>query len=155
MSANTVTGIHLYQHGVASGSSFSSAAHNKFKSGYLFFHPGLKKGAYRLSRIDGKSCLGPMCSNTFYSYSFGNQGKVGTFKVTNPKVIHIGSFKLKKDTTNLLNSIIGYKPGKFSIVRSDNPPSRKELLTEILRLYKAKKTDPIVLKRIQMELNKL
>jgi hypothetical protein len=67
-----------------------------FKNGFLYYTMALPAGAHKTQSARGQACLGILCGNTDYRYSFGKQGdEVGAIVIKSPGVYHMGSYKLK------------------------------------------------------------
>ncbi len=120
---------------------------DKFKDGFIFYYYGLPKGSFKLDYVKMQSCLGFICSNTFYTYDFGAQGSVATVKVKKPGTYYLGSYLLAEEKTGWLEA------GKFSVAPTKKGPSQKEMLEYILK--KAPSAHPIVAQRIDNSLRKV
>ena len=114
----------------------------KFKGGYLFYTHATTNGAFKLDTARAQSCLGFMCSNTYYEYHFGSQGSdVGAVTIDKPGVYFLGSYELAEQKTGW------FEQGKFNVVEAQNGPSRKEMLEAVLA--NAPRDHPIVAERIR------
>jgi hypothetical protein len=114
----------------------------KFEGGYLYYSFAFPAGAFKTYSADGQQCLGPMCTNTTYTYNFGKQGDdVGAVLIEQPGVYHFGSYQLDKVKTGL------FEQGKFDVTVPDDAPSQQAMLQEILK--DAEDVDPIIAARIE------
>ena len=142
--ANRLHAVSLYQHRPQTDKPYWATNVKKFKDGYLYFVITLPNGAFTTYEAHGQSCLGILCSNTRYSYSFGRQGgDVGSVLIKAPGVYHLGSYDLKDKKTGFIEQ------GKFDTVLAKNPPSKREILEEIL---KDVEDNPVMTERIKKEL---
>ena len=142
--ANRLHAVSLYQHRPQTDKPYWETAVRKFKDGYLYFAITLPNGAFTTYEAHGQSCLGIICSNTRYSYSFGRQGEdVGSVLIKTPGVYHLGSYDLKDTKTGF------FEQGKFEVVLAKNAPSKREMLEEILKNVQ---DNPVIAERIKQEL---
>jgi len=127
-----VDGNHLYnvivkQYRPKTKSPYYFLGIEEFKGGYLFWTHATTNGAFKLDTARAQSCLGFLCSNTYYEYSFGSQGSdVGAVNIKKPGVYYLGSYELAAMETGW------FEQGKFNVVESKKGPSKKEMLTAIL-----------------------
>lgn len=126
--ANRLHSINIYQFRPQTSEPYYPTAVKEFKGGYLYYSMALPNGAHKLYSASGQRCLGFLCSNVTYTYSFGRQGDdVGAVVIKAPGVYHLGSYKLKDAKTGF------FEPGKFEVLAAANAPSRREMLEEILK----------------------
>jgi len=145
--ANRLHDVSIYQFRPHTTEPYYSAALKEFKGGYLYWTMALPPGAHKTISASGQRCLGFLCSNTSYRYSFGKQGDdVGAVTIRTPGVYHLGSYDLKDVKTGF------FEPGKFDAVPAAKAPSRRELLEEIL---KDAQDVPVIAERIRRELASL
>lgn len=145
--ANRLYDVSVHQFRPLTDEPYYSAAVKEFKGGFLYWTMALPNGSHKTVSASGQRCLGILCSNTSYKYSFGKQGDdVGAITIRNPGVYHLGSYDLKDVKTGF------FEPGKFSVVPATNAPSRREMLEEIL---KDAQDVPVIAERIKRELASL
>lgn len=146
---NHVSSIFIQQYRPKTDAPFYTTGFKKYKDGYLFWTMALPVGSHKLDTIKGQSCLGFLCSNTFYTYSFGKQGDdVGAVVIKAPGVYHLGSYRMKNEKTGWLEE------AKFQVLPAANAPTRREMLEEILKDKETQET-PIIVDRIKRELARL
>lgn len=144
--ANRLHAVSVYQHRPQTATPYWDTAVRKFKDGYLYYSIALTNGAFKTYEATGQSCLGIICSNTTYTYSFGRQGdEVGAVIIKTPGVYHLGSYDLKDVKTGF------FEQGKFATAHAKNAPSKRELLEEVL---KEVQDNPVMAARIRQELGK-
>ncbi|TFZ05409.1 hypothetical protein EZ313_01680 [Ramlibacter henchirensis] len=142
--ANRLHDVSIYQFRPHTPEPYYPAALKEFKGGYLYWTMALPQGAHKTISASGQRCLGILCSNTTYRYSFGKQGDdVGAVTIRAPGVYHLGSYDLKDVKTGF------FEAGKFEAVPAVKAPSRRELLEEIL---KDAQDEPVIAERIRREL---
>jgi hypothetical protein len=142
--ANRLYDVSIYQFRPQTSEPYYPAAVKEFKGGYLYWTMALPNGSHKTVSVTGQRCLGILCSNTTYRYSFGRQGdEVGAVTIKAPGVYHLGSYALKDVPTGMFDA------GKFEVVAAQNPPSRRDLLEEIL---KDAQDEPVIAERIRREL---
>ncbi|KQT11398.1 hypothetical protein [Ramlibacter sp. Leaf400] len=145
--ANRLHDVSIYQFRPHTTEPYYPAALKEFKGGYLYWTMALPNGAHKTLSASGQRCLGILCSNTSYRYSFGKQGDdVGAVTIRTPGVYHLGSYDLKDVKTGM------FEAGKFEAVPARGAPSRRELLEEIL---KDAQDTPVIAERIRRELGTL
>lgn len=143
--ANRLHAVDIYQFRPQTSTPYYPARVIKFKDGFLYYSMVLPNGSHKTVSAAGQSCLGIICSNTMYQYSFGKQGDdVGAIVISTPGVYSLGSFKLKKVKTGF------FEQGKFDVEPAKNAPSKRELLEEILKNV----DEPVVAERIRQELSR-
>lgn len=141
--ANRLHAVSIYQFRPQTAEPYYPAAVKEFKGGYLYYTMALPVGSHKTESAMGQQCLGFLCSNTTYKYSFGKQGdEVGAVVIKSPGVYHLGSYNLKDVKTGF------FEAGKFAVVPATNAPSRRELLEEILK----EADEPVIAERIRREL---
>ena len=142
--ANRLYSVDIYQYRPQTAEPYYPAAVKPFKNGYLYYTMALPNGAHKTQSAAGQQCLGILCGNTTYRYSFGKQGDdVGAIVIKQPGVYHMGSYKLKSVSTGF------FEQGKFEVLPAPNAPSRREMLEEIL---KEAEDVPVIAERIKREL---
>lgn len=142
--ANRLHDVSIYQFRPHTAEPYYPTAVKEFKGGYLYWTMALPNGAHKTVSASGQKCLGILCSNTSYRYSFGKQGDdVGAVTIRTPGVYHLGSYDLKDVKTGM------FEAGKFDAVPAKAAPSRREMLEEIL---KDAKDEPVIAERIRREL---
>ena len=145
--ANRLSGVDVYQFRPQTAEPYYPTAVKEFKGGYLYWTMALPNGSHKTISATGERCLGILCSNTTYRYSFGKQGdEVGAVTIKAPGVYHLGSYALKDVKTGF------FEQGKFETVPAKNAPSRREMLEEIL---KDAQEEPVIAERIRRELASL
>ena len=145
--ANRLHSVDIYQYRPQTSEPFYPAAVKPFKNGFLYYTMALPAGSHKTHSAAGQACMGILCSNTTYRYSFGRQGDdFGAIVIKKPGVYHMGSYKLKEVKTGM------FEQGKFEVVPATDAPSRRELLEEIL---KEAQDVPVIAERIQRELAQL
>ena len=145
--ANRLYAVDIYQYRPQTAEPYYPAAVKPFKDGFLYYTMALPAGAHKTQSARGQACLGILCGNTDYRYSFGKQGdEVGAIVIKSPGVYHMGSYKLKSVKTGF------FEPGKFEVLPATDAPSRREMLEEIL---KDANDVPVIAERIQRELAQL
>lgn len=103
----------------------------------------LPNGSHKPVSAAAQSCIGFMCGNTIYEYSFGKQGdETGAVVIKSPGVYWMGAYKLKKVKTGF------FEQGKFDIEPAKDAPSKREILEEILKDI----DEPVVAEKIKREL---
>jgi len=146
--ANRLHSVDVYQFRPHTTEPYYGTAVKEFKNGFLYYTMALPNGAHKTYSASGQRCLGFLCSNTIYTYSFGKQGDdVGAVTIPAPGVYHLGSYRLKSVKTGFLEQ------GKFEALPAPNAPSKRELLEEILK--QDKDLPPVIAERIQRELARL
>lgn len=141
--ANRLHAVSIYQFRPSTKEPYYPAAVREFKGGYLYYTMALPNGAHKTDAAAGQRCLGILCSNTTYKYSFGRQGDdVGAIVIKSPGVYHMGSYNLKEVKTGM------FEQGKFEVVPATQAPSRREMLEEILKEV----DEPVIAERIRREL---
>jgi hypothetical protein len=142
--ANRLHDVSVYQFRPHTPEPYYTTALKEFKGGYLYWTQSLPPGAHKTISASGQRCLGFLCSNTTYRYSFGKQGDdVGAVTIRTPGVYHLGSYDLKDVKTGF------FEAGKFEAVPATGAPSRREMLEEIL---KDAQDTPVIAERIRREL---
>jgi hypothetical protein len=142
--ANRLHSVSIYQFRPQTAEPYYTTAVKEFKKGYLYYSMALPNGSHKTESASGQRCLGILCSNTTYNYSFGKQGSdVGAVIIKNPGVYHMGSYKLKEVKTGF------FEQGQFEALPAANAPSRREMLEEIL---KDAHDVPVIADRIKREL---
>lgn len=145
--ANRLHAVDIYQFRPQTSKPYYPAKVMKFKDGFLYYSMVLPNGSHKTISAAGQSCIGFICSNTTYEYSFGKQGdEIGAVIISSPGVYSLGSYKLKKVKTGF------FEQGKFDVEPAKNAPSKRELLEEIL---KDVGDDPVVAERIKRELSRM
>jgi hypothetical protein len=145
--ANRLYAVDIYQYRPQTAEPYYPAAVKPFKNGFLYYTMALPNGAHKTQSARGQSCLGILCGNTDYRYSFGRQGdEVGAIVIKSPGVYHMGSYQLKSVKTGL------FEQGKFEVLPATDAPSRREMLEEIL---KDAHDVPVMAERIKRELAQL
>ena len=140
--ANRLHAVHIYQFRPQIAEPYYPTAVKEFRNGFLFYTMALPNGSHKTESAAGQRCLGILCSNTTYKYSFGKQGDdVGAVVIRAPGVYHMGSYKLREVKTGML--------GRFEVVPAPDAPSRREMLEEIL---KDAQDVPVIAERIRREL---
>ena len=143
--ANRLHSVDIYQFRPQTAEPYYPARIIKFKDGFLYYSMVLPNGSHKTVSAAGQSCLGIICSNTIYEYSFGKQGDdVGAVVINSPGVYSLGAYKLKKVKTGF------FEPGKFGVEPAKDAPSKREMLEEILKDV----DEPVVAERIKRELAK-
>lgn len=142
--ANRLHAVSIYQFRPRTDTPYYAAAVKELKGGWLYYTIALPNGSHKTESAAGQRCLGILCSNTRYQYSFGKQGdEVGAIVIKSPGVYHMGSYRLKEVKTGL------FEQGKFEVVPATQGPSRREMLEEIL---KDSQDVPVIAERIRREL---
>jgi len=145
--ANRLYDVSIYQFRPKTTEPYYPAAIKEYKGGYLYWTMALPNGSHKTVSASGQHCLGILCSNTTYRYSFGKQGDdVGAVTIKAPGVYHLGTYALKEVPTGMIEA------GKFEVAAAKNAPSRRELLEEIL---KDAQDEPVIAERIRRELASL
>lgn len=145
--ANRLHDVSIYQFRPQTAEPYYPTAVKEFKGGYLYWTMALPNGSHKTVSASGQRCLGFLCSNTSYRYSFGKQGdEVGAVTIKSPGVYHLGSYNLKDVKTGF------FEQGKFEVLPAGNAPSRREMLEEIL---KDAQDTPVIAERIKRELASL
>ena len=145
--ANRLHAVTIYQFRPVTDEPYYPTTVKAFKNGYLYYSMVLPNGAHKTVSASGQRCLGFLCSNTIYTYSFGKQGdEVGAIVIKSPGVYNMGSYKLRDVKTGF------FEQGKFDAIPAVNAPSRRELLEEIL---KDAQDVPVVAARIRTELGQM
>lgn len=144
---NRLHAVDIYQFRPPTAEPYYPTAVKEFRNGYLYYTMALPNGSHKTYSAAGQRCLGILCSNTTYKYSFGKQGDdVGAVVIRNPGVYHLGSYRLKEVKTGM------FEQGKFEVLPATDAPSRRELLEEIL---KETQDVPVMVERIKRELAQL
>ena len=144
--ANRLHAVHIYQFRPQTNEPYYGAAVKEFRNGYLYYTLALPNGSHKTESAAGQRCLGFLCNNTTYKYSFGKQGDdVGAVVIKSPGVYYLGSYRLVDQKTGF------FEQGKFSAVPATNAPSRREMLEEIL---KDAADTPVMAARIRDELGR-
>ena len=142
--ANRLHDVSIYQFRPLTPEPYYSTAVKEFKNGYLYYSMALPNGSHKTESASGQRCLGFVCSNTIYTYSFGKQGSdVGAVIIKNPGVYYLGSYKLKEAKTGF------FEQDQFEALPATDGPSRREMLEEIL---KDAHDVPVIAERIKREL---
>lgn len=145
--ANRLHAVDIYQFRPQTAEPYYPTAVKEFRNGYLYYTMALPNGSHKTYSAAGQRCLGILCSNTTYKYSFGKQGdEVGAVVIRSPGVYHLGSYRLKEVKTGM------FEQGKFEVLPATDAPSRRELLEEIL---KETQDVPVMAERIKRELAQL
>jgi hypothetical protein len=145
--ANRLHAVNIYQFRPQTSEPYFPTTLRAFKNGYLYYSYVLPNGSHKTISAVGQQCLGIICGNTIYEYSFGKQGDdVGAVIIKSPGVYSLGSYKLKEVKTGF------FEQGKFDAVSADNAPSKREMLEEIL---KDMADVPVIAERIKRELANL
>lgn len=145
--ANRLHAVDIYQFRPQTAEPYYPTAVKEFRNGYLYYTMALPNGSHKTYSAAGQRCLGILCSNTTYKYSFGKQGdEVGAVVIRSPGVYHLGSYRLKEVKTGM------FEQGKFEVLPATDAPSRRELLEEIL---KETQDVPVMAERIRRELAQL
>jgi hypothetical protein len=145
--ANRLNAVDIYQFRPKTSEPYYPARVVKFKEGFLYWSMVLPNGSHKTVAAAGRSCMGFICSNTIYEYSFGKQGdEVGAVVIKSPGVYSLGAYKLKEVETGF------FEQGKFEVMPAKNAPSKREMLEEILKYAQDK---PVVAERIRRELARL
>lgn len=125
--ANRIHDVVFYQARPKTKEPYWYTGVEKFEGGWLFYHFGFPKGAYKLDNASGQSCLLFLCSNTIYTYEFGKQGAdVGAIVIEKPGVYYAGSYSFKDVDTGW------FEAAKFDVSKAKNPPSQKAMLEFLL-----------------------
>lgn len=141
---NRLHAVDIYQFRPHTDAPYYPAAIKEFKNGYLYYSMALVNGSHKTISASGQRCLGFLCSNTIYNYSFGKQGDdVGAVVIKTPGVYYMGSYNLKNVKTGF------FEQDKFQAVPATDAPSRREMLEEIL---KNAENVPVIAERIKREL---
>jgi hypothetical protein len=118
--ANRLHAVAIYQFRPQTAEPYYPAAVKEFKNGYLYYTMALPNGSHKTESAAGQQCLGFLCSNTTYKYSFGKQGdEVGAVIIKAPGIYHMGSYKLKDVKTGF------FEPGKFEVLLASDAPSKR------------------------------
>ena len=142
--ANRLHNVSIYQFRPQTAEPYYPTAVKEFKNGFLYYSMALPNGSHKTESATGQRCLGILCSNTVYKYSFGKQGSdVGAVVIKNPGVYHLGSYKLREVKTGF------FEQGQFDVVPAAEAPSKREMLEEIL---KDAHDVPVIAERIKREL---
>lgn len=142
--ANRLHAVSVYQFRPQTAEPYYPTAVKEFKNGFLYYTMALPNGSHKTESAAGQRCLGILCSNTNYKYSFGKQGSdVGAVVIKSPGVYHLGSYKLKDVKTGF------FEPGQFEVLPATDAPSKREMLEEIL---KEAHDVPVIAERIRREL---
>jgi hypothetical protein len=142
--ANRLESVQIYQFRPRTAEPYYSTAIREFKNGYLYYTLALPNGAHKLESASGLRCLGVLCGNTVYRYSFGKQGdEAGAVVINTPGVYYLGSYRLTPIKTGF------FEAGKFDVAPATNGPSRREMLEEILRQVS---DNPVMAARVRDEL---
>lgn len=145
--ANTLHSVDIYQYRPQTAEPYYPTAVKPFKEGFLYYTMALPYGSHKTHSASGQRCLGFLCTNTTYRYSFGKQGEeVGAVVIRSPGVYHLGSYRLKDVKTGM------FEQGKFEVLPASDAPSRREMLEEIL---KDANDVPVIAERIRRELAQL
>jgi hypothetical protein len=141
--SNRLHDVSIYQFRPLAEAPYYTTALKEFQGGYLYWTMALPPGSHKTVSASGQRCLGFLCSNTTYRYSFGKQGDdAGAVTIRTPGVYHLGSYDLKDVKTGF------FEAGKFEAVPAARPPSRREMLQEILKDV----DEPVIADRIRREL---
>lgn len=141
--ANRLHSVDIYQFRPHTSEPYYPTALKEFKGGYLYYTIALPNGSHKTVSASGQRCLGFLCGNTIYNYSFGKQGDdVGAVVIKKPGVYHMGSYNLNNVKTGF------FEQSKFDVAPAANAPSRREMLEEILKEIDV----PIMAERIKREL---
>jgi len=142
--ANRLHAVSIYQFRPQTAEPYYPTAIKPFKNGFLYYTMALPNGSHKTESATGQACLGFLCSNTTFTYSFGKQGdEVGAIVIKTPGVYHMGSYKLKDVKTGF------FEAGKFEVLPASDAPSKREMLEEIL---KEAQDVPVIAERIKREL---
>ena len=142
--ANRLHAVSIYQYLPRTAEPYYGTSVKEFKNGYLYYTIALPVGSHKTYSASGQRCLGILCGNTIYNYSFGKQGdEVGAVIIKSPGVYHMGSYNLKEVKTGF------FEAGKFEVIPATNAPSKREMLEEIL---KDSQDTPVMADRIKREL---
>lgn len=145
--ANRLHAVNIYQFRPHTAEPYYPARVIKFKEGFLYYSMVLPNGSHKTESASGQRCLGFICNNTIYEYSFGKQGdEVGSVIIKSPGVYSLGSYKLTKVKTGF------FEQGKFDVAPARDAPSKREQLEEILKNVQ---DEPVVAERVRRELAKL
>lgn len=145
--ANRLHAVSIYQFRPHTSKRYYPAKPIKFKDGFLYYSIALPNGSHKTLSATGQRCLGFICNNTIYEYSFGKQGdEVGAVVIQRPGIYSLGAYKLKNMKTGF------FEQGKFDVALAKNAPSKREMLEEILKDVGDK---PVIAERIKRELGKL
>lgn len=145
--ANRLHAVDIYQFRPQTSEPYYPTAVKEFRNGYLYYTMALPNGSHKTYSAAGQRCLGILCSNTTYKYSFGKQGdEVGAVVIRSPGVYHLGSYRIKEVKTGM------FEQGRFEVLPATDAPSRRELLEEIL---KETQDVPVMAERIKRELAQL
>ena len=118
--ANRLHAVDIYQFRPQTAEPYYPTAVKEFRNGYLYYTMALPNGSHKTYSAAGQRCLGILCSNTTYKYSFGKQGDdVGAVTVRAPGVYHLGSYDLKDVKTGF------FEAGKFDAVPAAKAPTRR------------------------------
>lgn len=141
---NRLHAVSIYQFRPQTDRPYFPARALPFKDGFLYFSMVLPNGSHRAVSASGQTCIGILCGNTVYEYSFGKQGdEIGAVVIKSPGVYWMGAYKLKKVKTGF------FEQGKFDVEPAKSAPSKREILEEIL---KDVTDEPVVAERIKREL---
>lgn len=144
VAVNQLHNVTVYQYIPRTVEPYFGTTLKAFKGGYLYYTMALPVGSHKTYSAAGQRCLGFLCGNTIYKYSFGKQGNdAGAVVIKSPGVYHMGSYDLKEVKTGF------FEQGKFDAVPAANGPSKRELLEEIL---KDTQDVPVIAERIKREL---
>ena len=144
--ANRLHAVDIYQYRPQTSEPYYPAAVKQFRNGYLYYTMALPVGSHKTYSAAGQQCLGILCGNTTYKYSFGKQGDEGAVVIRSPGVYHLGSYRLKEVKTGM------FEQGKFEALPATDAPSKREMLEEIL---KDAQDVPVIAERIRRELAQL
>lgn len=141
--ANRLHAVTIYQFRPQTATPYYRAGIIPLKDGFLYYHIGLSNGSYKITSAAGQTCIGFVCGNTMYQYSFGKQGDaVGAVVISSPGIYSLGSFKMKRVKTGL------FEEGKFDVEPAPNAPTKREQLETLLKEV----DEPVVIQRIKNEL---
>lgn len=126
--ANRLHAVHVYQLRPKIDKPYYPSRVLPFKEGFLYFTMVLPNGSHKTISANGQSCLGILCSNTRYKYSFGKtDSESGAIHIKSPGVYWMGAYKLNTVKTGF------FEQGKFNAEPASNAPSKREMLEAILK----------------------
>ena len=145
--SNRLHAVSIYQFRPQTSEPYYLAKVVKFKDGFLYYSMALPNGSHKTVSASGQRCIGFVCSNTIYEYSFGKQGdEVSALVIKRPGVYSLGAYKLTKVKTGF------FEQGKFDVAPAKDAPSKRELLEEILKNVE---DVPVIAERVKGELARL
>ncbi len=137
ISGNSFNGAWIKQYTPKKDAGFFSLRIEEFKNGYLMYHWGLPAGAHKFDEMRLQSCAGPLCTDSFYTYSF-HQSHFGKLRIKEPGVYSLGKVDVVSNS------------GAFDVLESKNAPNDKEILEYLLT--QAPKEYPVIGDRVNQAL---